>query len=138
MKKRGGKVQPQYLLNGFVDTMNDCGLTDLCFKGENFTWEKSREKINWVQERLDIGLSNQTWRDLFPDAEVSVLEVTTSDHMPLYLHLNKIVYVPKERRFRFENTWLREKECVNVVKKSWKFTEVRDIIDQLNYCGLQL
>lgn len=75
---------------------------------------------------------------MFPDAEVNVLEVTTSDHMPLYLHLNRTVYVPKERRFRFENTWLREKECVNVVKKSWEVTAERDIIDKLNYCGLRL
>lgn len=58
--------------------------------------------------------------------------------MPLYLHPNITAYVPKERGFRFENTWLREKECVNVVKKGWEFTEGRHIIDKLKYCGLQL
>lgn len=64
-EKRGGTVQPQYLLNGFVDTINDCGLIDLGFKGEKFTCEKSRGKLNWIQEKLDRGLANKTWRDLF-------------------------------------------------------------------------
>lgn len=39
---------------------------------------------------------------LFPGAEVKVLEVATSDHLPLHLDLNKQIYVPKTIRFRFE------------------------------------
>ncbi|XP_074350142.1 uncharacterized protein LOC141689683 [Apium graveolens] len=137
-KKRGVNVQPQYLLNGFVYTVNDCRLFNLRFKGEKFTWKKSRGKVNWIQERLDRGFATQAWKDLFPDAEVNVLEMTTSDHIPSYLHLNKKIYVPKDRRFMFENTWLHEKECVNVVRRSWEFTHGRSIMDKLTYCGLQL
>lgn len=77
-------------------------------------------KYNWIQERLDRGLANQGWRDLFPLAVVKVFEVATSDHLPLHLQLNKQVYVLKEKCFRFENIWLREKDCKTVVKNGWE------------------
>lgn len=103
---------------GFTETVHDCGLSDLGFVGEKFTWEKARGKPNWVQERLDRGLANKSWRDLFLEAEVHVIEVAIYGHLPLHLKLNKKVYMSKESRFRFENVWLREKDCHEVVKNS--------------------
>lgn len=44
-------------------------------------------------------------------AEVHVMEVSTSDHLPIIVELNRQVYVVKSQRFRFENLWLREHEC---------------------------
>lgn len=88
-EKFGGRRHPRGLLEGFTETVNDCGLLDLGYVGSKFTWKKSRGGDAWVQERLDRGLSNQGWRDLFPEAEVLVLDVSTSDHYPLFLQLNK-------------------------------------------------
>lgn len=78
-EKRGGRNHPRTLMQGFSDAILDSGLLDLGFEGEQFTWEKSRGTINWVQERLDRGLATQEWKDLFPDAVVKVVEVSTSD-----------------------------------------------------------
>lgn len=72
-------------MEGFVQTVGDCGLIDLGYEGEKFTWESFRGKDNWVQERLDRGLANQPWCELFPAAIVQVLDVSTSDHLPLSL-----------------------------------------------------
>ncbi|WOH16647.1 hypothetical protein DCAR_0936205 [Daucus carota subsp. sativus] len=72
-------------------------------------------EYNWIQERLDRSLANHEWQQMFLSAEVQVLEVATSDHLPLYLHLNKRIYVHKQQRFHFENMWLREQDCRNVV-----------------------
>lgn len=58
-EKQGGRVQPRYLLEGFSDAVNDCGLVDMGFKGNEFTWEKSRGTARWVEEQLDRGLANQ-------------------------------------------------------------------------------
>lgn len=69
-EKRGGRQQPRYLLEGFTTAVHDCGLSDLSFVGEKFTWERSRGKHNWIQERLDRGLANQGWQQLFPLAEI--------------------------------------------------------------------
>lgn len=88
-EERGGREQPMSLLQGFSEKVNDRGLQDLGFIGEKFTWERSRGQHNWVQERLDRGLPTQEWCQLFPSAEVRVIEVATSDHLPIFLHLNK-------------------------------------------------
>lgn len=85
-QKRGGREHPRSLITGFTTAMNDCRLMDLGFSGEKITWKKSRGQHNWVQERLDRGLANQKWGgDLFSLAEVKVLEVAISDHLPLLL-----------------------------------------------------
>ncbi|XP_074378461.1 uncharacterized protein LOC141719998 [Apium graveolens] len=137
-EKRGGRPQPYNLLQGFTEVVDACGLTDLGFIGEKYMWEKSRGSCNWVQERLDRGLATQDWCNLFPQAEVQVLEVATSDHLPLYLQLNKKVYRRKERRFRFENSWLRESECEIVVKNGWNEAVELELMAKINFCGLKL
>lgn len=50
-EKRGGREHPSNLLMGFTDTIHDCGLRDLGYVGEKFTWERSRGQANWIQER---------------------------------------------------------------------------------------
>lgn len=135
---RGGREYPGSMLTGFVETLIECNLMDLGFIGDMYTWEKCRGTNNWIQERLDRGVANQAWCDLFPDAVVKVLEVAPSDHLPLSLHLNRKVYVPKAKRFRFENVWIREKECLNVIRDSWKSTEGEDISSRIQFCCIKL
>ncbi|XP_074327069.1 uncharacterized protein LOC141665009 [Apium graveolens] len=110
-------------MTGFTETIRDCGLIDLDFVGER--------TVTW-------GLANQEWGSLFPTAEIQVPNVAPSDHLPLHLQLNKRVYVPKERRFRFENVWVKEKECLNLVKQSWESTEGEELIDKIKYCCMKL
>ncbi|XP_074323748.1 uncharacterized protein LOC141660660 [Apium graveolens] len=121
-----------------METLNECGLKDLGFSGEKYTWEKSRGQENWIQESLDRGVANDGWSNLFPAAEVQVIEVATSDHLPLFLQLNKQVYVPKGKRFKFENIWIREHECRNIVKNGWEVSVGRDIVEKIRICGVRL
>ncbi|KAL8094908.1 hypothetical protein AgCh_036425 [Apium graveolens] len=79
--KRGGREQPLSLLTSFSEAINDYGLMDMGFNGKKYTCEKSRGKSNWTQERLDRAFINQLWRDLFPQAELRVMDVSTSDHL---------------------------------------------------------
>ncbi|XP_017251667.1 uncharacterized protein LOC108222250 [Daucus carota subsp. sativus] len=137
-EKRGGREHPSNLLMGFMSTVNDCGLRDLGFVGEKYTWEKSRGQPNWIQERLDRGFANHRWQSLFPLAEMQVIEVSMSDHLPLFLQLNKKAYEPKGYRFRFENIWLREKECVNVVRNGWELAGGMDITGKIRLCAEKL
>ncbi|KAL8156414.1 hypothetical protein AgCh_001488 [Apium graveolens] len=137
-EKRRGRPHPFHLIQDFVDVVNECGLRDLGYVGDKYTWEKSRGKPNWIQERLDRGLANQDWCSLFPQAEVQNLEVATSDHLPLFLNLNKQVYQVKERRFKFENSWLREKECELVVRNGWNEALGLDIVNKINLCAVRL
>ncbi|XP_074323202.1 uncharacterized protein LOC141660140 [Apium graveolens] len=99
-EKRRGQRHPINLIDGFIEVIIECGLLDLGYMGEQFTWERSRGKHNWVQKRLDRGLANQEW-------------------------------------FRFENQWLREKECENIVKNGWNEAQGLKIMEkiawELNY-----
>lgn len=137
-EKQGGRPQPNNLLTGFGEAITDCELEDIGFIGSEYTWEKSRGYSGWVQERLDRGLATRSRRQLFPSAEVHVLEVSTSDHLPLVLKLNSQIYVSKKRRFRFENLWIKEFECLNVVKESWNTDGLRNILGKIEYCCLKL
>lgn len=70
---------------------------------------------------------------MFPAAEVTVLDVSTSDHLPLSLQLNKKMYVPKTHRFRFESMWVKEKDCLHIIQSCWLEMAGRDITDKIEY-----
>ncbi|KAL8158305.1 hypothetical protein AgCh_002851 [Apium graveolens] len=137
-EKEGGRNHPRRLLDGFCNVIEESGLHDLGFSGHRFTWERGRGTDQWIQERLDRGLANTAWRNLFPDAEIKVVEVSTSDHLPLFLHLNKKIYVPKSRRFKFENLWLREKDCKEIVESSWNEERDASILWKIHNCSNKL
>ncbi|XP_074337125.1 uncharacterized protein LOC141674298 [Apium graveolens] len=137
-EKRGGHVHPRSLMQGFSETIFECGLMDLGFEGEEFTWEKFRGTEDWVQERLDRGLANQGWKELFPDAVVKVGEVSMSDHIPIFLSLNRKVYMKKQMQFKFENMWIREKECYGLINECWMNGGSGSILDKMVRCCIKL
>lgn len=49
-----------------------------------------------------------------------------------------MVYAPKIKKFRFENVWIKEEQCFNVVKDSWLQSDGIKIIEKVNYCCLKL
>lgn len=75
---------------------------------------------------------------MFPRAEVKVLEVSTSENLPLFLELNKMVYVPRIKRFHFENFWVREDQCSRIVRDSWSEAMGWNIMEKMAYVSLKL
>lgn len=138
MRSGGGRVHPRVLIEGFNEAVGKRQLMDLGYSGSKFTWERSRGSVRWIQERLDRGLVTQQWKDMFPLAKVNVLEISTSDHLPLHLQLNRQMYVPKGYRFRFENIWLREKDCFNIIQQCWCEHAGIYIIEKLQMCCFKL
>lgn len=47
-ERQGGRYHSRNLLQGFSSTIFDCGLQDLGFQDENFTWERFRGTEKWV------------------------------------------------------------------------------------------
>lgn len=72
-----------------------------------------------MKERLDHALVTTACIRLFLRAKVLSLEASTSDYLPIFLDLALLVVQSRIKRFCFENVWLREPNCVNVVKESW-------------------
>jgi hypothetical protein len=52
-----------------------------------YTWSNCQEGQNLIKERLDRGVANSTWYELFPAAEVWVDFSWNSDHALLILKL---------------------------------------------------
>ncbi|XP_074323308.1 uncharacterized protein LOC141660240 [Apium graveolens] len=99
---------PRALLSGFSEIIMEYDLVNLGFTREKFTWE---------------------W------AEVIIHEMSTSDHMPIFLQLNKQVYIPKGGRFRFENMWIKDKECYNnIIKDCWWDDIFNEILEKMARC----
>lgn len=46
------------------------------------------------------------------------------------------MYKPRERRFHFENTWIKDNECRNIVQNCWNMEGVDVIVKKMaSYCA---
>ena len=89
-EKRGCRKQPDYLINGFRDAVDDCGLREVIMSGYPFTWERSRGCANWVEEKLDRALAYDEWHKVFYTVSVLNEDASLSDHMAILLILNSV------------------------------------------------
>jgi hypothetical protein len=79
-EKEGGAPRPQQYMNAFRDALLDCELEDMGFIGDMFTWRRGM-----IRERLDRAVANQQFTDLMPNAAVTNMEFSRSDHRPVLL-----------------------------------------------------
>ncbi|KAI8554787.1 hypothetical protein RHMOL_Rhmol05G0124000 [Rhododendron molle] len=56
----------------FVDNINSCDLMDMGFTGPKLTWTNGRQGLACVQKRLDRGLCNEEWREVFPEGNIKL------------------------------------------------------------------
>ncbi|XP_060965763.1 uncharacterized protein LOC133034618 [Cannabis sativa] len=133
--KKGGQPYPGWLLEGFQKALTDCHLFDLDLTGYPFTWEKSRGTTLWVEIRLDRAMVTEAWTLLFQGAKLFNLETSTSDHSPLFLEPIFVEQSPTNYRFRFENAWLKEPMCFQIVEDCWQRVGVGGILNKLNVCA---
>lgn len=121
--KHGGAPYLRWLINGFNETLIDTGLYDMTLVGHQYTQERGRGTTDWTEVRLDRALTTSSWLDLFPLAKLYNLDGSTSDHSPLLLVPQQKSVYNNQRRFRFENVWLTEPMCEQLIKDVWAGTE---------------
>ncbi|KAM6599952.1 hypothetical protein CsatA_019561 [Cannabis sativa] len=136
--KRGGIPYPNWLIEGFQQTIQECELSDMELVGHQFTWEKSRGSDAWIESRLDRALVSKQWLVYFSSAQLLNLELSSSDHSPLLLNLVGQSYISRHKQFRFENFWLREPMCFQVVKDCWVESALGGIQEKIKLCGNKL
>ena len=75
---------------------------------------------------------------MFPKAVVFSIEVTSSDHLPIFLNLNLSPHIVRRRRFRFENVWVSNQDCVDLILDYWERHQGSKIHNKLAACGVAL
>lgn len=90
-------------------------------------------------------MANEEWLDYYPNNSLRHLDYYHSDHRVLYLSLQKVdLITPNKRkrsRFRFENMWIREPECKEIIKSNWETMNQQSLMSTINnieQCSKQL
>ena len=100
----------------FREALLYCGLVDLSYRGNIFTWTNGRD--NLVQERLDRACAIIEWRDKFAQVQVTHLEASYSDHNPILVttHIWPQLTLKKKTPHKFEERWTTHLDCANIIK----------------------
>ena len=125
-----------------------CGLKDLSFSGEHFTWVKRQGFGDCIQERLDRFVGTFDWGTLFPNAKVTNLSFFHSDHRAVKISLGSSwVWVRKQagnkrqRRFHFKEIWASDLECRELIASHWAIDKakagVEDVTVRLKNCAVE-
>jgi exonuclease III len=96
-EKEGGTARTQIYMDRFNEALEDCGLHDLGFTGDPFTWHNnSHDASRYIRERLDRVVATQEWCNKFMSYRVEHGDPRHSDHRPVIIHINEDV--PVQRR----------------------------------------
>lgn len=86
----------------FIAVLEECGLSDLGYKGDRFTWRNKRDG-DFTKERLGCALGNSVWLNLYKNYIVSNLAANCSYHSPLPINLQaQFLNKAKESIFIYE------------------------------------
>ena len=118
-KKLGGNNRSQSYMQPFRDVIYECGFLDLGYMRDQFTWRKHFADGHSLWERLDRGLANHEWFMKFIGTKIHHLHSDSSDHSPLWITLDGLDIPSFTKLFRFEEMWLSDRGCLNIVEAVW-------------------
>ncbi|XP_075658760.1 uncharacterized protein LOC142628575 [Castanea sativa] len=130
-EKWGGSNRSQTQVQLFREAVDECGFIDLGFVGSQFTWQKHFADGHSIWERLDRALANNEWMLRFAESRVHHLSVTSFDHSPLWIRPKSLDLPRVAKPFRFEEMWLSDKGCTEVIKAVWSSQEGLDLSRRL-------
>ncbi|XP_039142274.1 uncharacterized protein LOC120279409 [Dioscorea cayenensis subsp. rotundata] len=112
---KNGGVPNLVDINSAQNLLNDLNLCEPPLVGRKFTWTNGQIDPTWV--RLDRFLVNPAWISLFPRVHQTSLPRLGFDHVPLRLEAG--VFLPKVKRFRFEQVWFLENNLGELIQEWW-------------------
>ncbi|XP_057415008.1 uncharacterized protein LOC130709893 [Lotus japonicus] len=121
-KRRGGVDKTVEQLDSFIQCLNQCGLVDLGYLGQSYTWCNGRQDEANIQERLDKGVATQSLIDEWPTTTVRHMHRHESDHSPLLIHVSRQQHEDnrkKKRVFRFKEHLTRDHNMAYHLKDAW-------------------
>ncbi|XP_074314076.1 uncharacterized protein LOC141649280 [Silene latifolia] len=133
-----GGSRPQWQMNNFRAAVDECGLRDVAWVGNQFSFDNGQVGDANRQCMLDRALCSSSWTDIFPYARLFYLEREWSDHSPIKLVLDHRVREslrPKE--FKFEHMWVGEKGCEEAIERG-VMRGKGDLVRVLAECKVEL
>lgn len=123
-------------IKGFRDTVDVCMLMDLGYQGRFWTFEKRIAGGSYARVRLDRALATASWVTRFPDASVTHLTSSTSDHGTILVQLDGVQsHALPEKTFRYEVMWESHETWKDTITNSWNAASagygVGDFCDKL-------
>ncbi|KAK9706815.1 hypothetical protein RND81_07G153400 [Saponaria officinalis] len=134
-----GGTRAQWQMNNFRDAIDECGLRDMSYEGYMFTYDNGQEDAANRQSRLDRALATESWLNLHPYSKLVHLDREWSDHAPVSIYLEKQNGAGRNcvTLFRFEQIWVGEKGCEDVIRSAWE-SGVDDVVTALSRCASEL
>lgn len=87
-EKVGGVLRDDCRMQIFrKNVLNDCELIDVGYSGTWYTWERGNLSETNIRQRLDRGVANDAWFNLFPEGKIRHLPNIFLDHCPLLIDL---------------------------------------------------
>ena len=118
-EKLGGSNRSQTQMQLFKDVMDECEFMDLGYVGSPFAWQKHFAEGHSIWERLDQGLATNKWLMKFSGTRVHHLTSDSLDHCPFWIVPNGLEVLSSTKPFHFEEMWLLDPGCSNVVEAVW-------------------
>ncbi|KAM6587586.1 hypothetical protein CsatA_010191 [Cannabis sativa] len=143
--KQGGNPDrgPSADFRNLLDSFN---LSPLEPTGPLLTWNNNVAAPRNIQERLDWGIINSAWTNIFPEAALPHLGFFGSDHRALELDTAPAPGSQQKdtrKRFFFENAWLKDPNWSLAFDKSWTGCSahndaIPNLVTSLDRCATSL
>ncbi|MCI40745.1 endonuclease/exonuclease/phosphatase family protein, partial [Trifolium medium] len=83
-------------------------------------------------------MASSDWLALFPEAELTNLLASHSDHSPILLQSDPAMRTNFKYTFKFENLWLKEEDIGEVVEAGWSREACVEVTEKVEACADEL
>nr|GMC56053.1 uncharacterized protein LOC109167502 [Ipomoea batatas]GMD54443.1 uncharacterized protein LOC109167502 [Ipomoea batatas]GMD95045.1 uncharacterized protein LOC109167502 [Ipomoea batatas]GME06571.1 uncharacterized protein LOC109167502 [Ipomoea batatas]GME14246.1 uncharacterized protein LOC109167502 [Ipomoea batatas] len=129
-------IHYQLICCGFcVPIQHHFSLILYAFDGYQYIWERSKGTPLWVEAKLDRILVSDSWCAQFNSAKACSVTTPKSDHMLFHLQILQPPVPNPKIRHRFENLWLREAHCREIMLDTWSKSQSQNLMDRVGRCG---
>ncbi|KAA3460259.1 reverse transcriptase [Gossypium australe] len=92
LSQEGATPRDHKRMEMFREALEECNLMDIGYSGVWYTWERGNLPETNISERLDRGVANEKWRNLFPLGSVHHLPMP---HQIIALYLSVMIMLAK-------------------------------------------